>query len=138
MGFETFDKRAATASKSPMVTIQRGGAFSLNEAARQLIGSPEAVELLYDRESQLIGFRPVALTSPRAFPVRPQGQNAKTYMVAGKMFAKHYQLDVSRARRYAVEASNGLLVLDLNSDSVDVTGPRAVAENGQDATEDSG
>ena len=135
MGFETFDKRSAAATKSPMVTIQRGGAFSLNEAARQLVGSPEAVELLYDRERELIGFRPVAPTSPRAFPVRPQGQNAKTYMVSGRTFAKHYQLDVSKARRYAVEASNGILVLDLNSDSVDVTGPRASVDDRQDTLE---
>jgi hypothetical protein len=134
MPFEVFDKRSAAATRSPMVTIQRGGSFSLNEAAKELVGSPEAVELLYDREKKLIGFRPVAPTSPRAFPVRPQGKNAKTYMVAGKAFSNHYGLDTARARRYAVEMSDGVLVLDLNSDSVDVTGPRASAEGGQDTT----
>ena len=125
MPFEVFDKRSAAATKSPMVTIQRGGAFSLNKAAEQLVGSPEAVELLYDPDERLIGFRPVDPASPRAFPVRPQGKNATTFMIAGKMFSKHYKLEADRARRYAVTMQDGILVLDLKSDSVDVTGPRA-------------
>lgn len=124
MAFETFDKRSATATKSPMVTLQRGGPFSLNKAAYHLADSPEAVELLYDRENQLIGFRPVSPSSPRAFPVRPQGKNESTFMIAGQAFAKYYELDTSKARRYAVSKEEDMLVLDLKSDSVEVTGPR--------------
>jgi hypothetical protein len=125
MPFEVFDKRSAAATKSPMVTIQSGGSFSLNKAAEQLVGSPEAVELLYDPDERLIGFRPVDPSSPRAFPVRPQGKNATTYMIAGRAFSKHYELETERARRYAVTMQGDVLVLDLKSDSVDVTGPRA-------------
>jgi hypothetical protein len=131
MPFEVFDKRSAAATKSPMVTIQRGGSFSLNKAAEQLAGSPEAVELLYDPDERLIGFRPVDPASPRAFPVRPQGKNATTYMIAGRAFSKHYKLETSKARRYAVTMSDNILVLDLKSDSVDVTGPRARSEGTQ-------
>ncbi len=125
MPFETFDKRAATASKNPMVTIQRGGSFSFNRAAHKLMGMPETVELLFDRAERLIGFRNVAATSPRAYPVRPQGKNAATFMIAGQAFTKHYDVDTSTARRYSVDMKDGILVLDLKGDSVDVTGPRA-------------
>ena len=125
MPFEEFDKRAATASKSPFVTIQRKGPFGLNKAAFEAMGEPEAVSLLYDRDEKLIGFKPVPLTYARAFPVRAQGKNAVTYMVAGQSFTRHYGIDTSTARRYAVEMRDGVLVLDLNSPSGDVTGPRA-------------
>jgi hypothetical protein len=130
MPFEVFDKRAATATKSPMVTIQRGGHFSLNKPAYQAMGEPETVELLFDREERLVGFRPISSTSPRGFPVKPQGKKSPTtFMVAGKAFAKHYELDVSTARRYGVEMKDGILVLDLNGPSIDVTGPRATMKS---------
>ena len=124
MPFEEFDKRAATASKSPFVTIQRKGPFSFNKAAYELMGKPEAVTLLYDNEEKLIGFKPVPISNPRAFPMRPQ-QNEVTFVVTGQAFTKHYNIDTSTARRYAVEMRDGLLVLDLKSESTDVTGPRA-------------
>lgn len=131
MPFETFDKRSATSNKQPMVTITRGGPFSMNRAAQEAMGSPEYVELLYDRADKLIGFRPSSEDNPRAFPVRSQGKNAATFVVAGQAFAKHYELDTSVARRYSVawKKNEGILVLDLKSDSVDVTGPRAAMKS---------
>lgn len=125
MGFEVFDKRSAGASKHPYVTMQRKGPFSFNQAAFELMGSPEAVELLYDEDTKRIGFRPVAPDRPRAFPVRAQGANSVTHVVAGQSFAKHYELNTSVARRYAPTMEDGILILDLRGDSVDVTGPRA-------------
>jgi len=129
MPFEVFDKRAAVATKNPMVTIQKGGAFSLNRAAYDLMGSPETVELLFDPEDRLIGFRPVSSTSPQAYPIRPQGKNAATFMIAGRAFGKHYGLNTDVARRYSTELQDDILVLDLKSDSIDVTGPRAAAKS---------
>lgn len=125
MGFEVFDKRASGVSKHPYVTVQRKGPFSFNQAAFELMGSPEAVELLYDRDTERVGFRPVAPDRPQAFPVRAQGANSVTHVVAGQSFARYYELDTSVARRYAPTMEDGVLVLDLRGDSVDVTGPRA-------------
>jgi len=137
MPFEPFDKRTAAATKSPMVTIQRQGSFSLNKAAHAAIGSPDAVELLFDRENQLVGFRPVAPTSPRAFPVRPQGPNAGTLMVAGQAFTKYYAIDTSKARRYPIEVRNedgqDILVVDLRGDSIEVTSPAGRRKQIQEA-----
>ena len=127
MPFEVFDKRAATATKAPMATIQKRGMFSINRAAFHAMGEPESVELLYDPTEKLIGFRPVASTSPRGFPVRPQGNNDSTYMIAGRAFTQNYGLDTETARRYAVEVQDGILILDLKSDSTDATGPRTAA-----------
>ena len=130
MGFEVYDKRAAVASKHPYVTIQRAGPFSFNQAAYELMGSPKAVELLYDRDTERVAFRPTAPDRPRAFPVRAQGKNAVTHMVAGQSFTKYYGIDTSVARRYAPTMEDDLLVVDLRGDSVEVTGPRAKATGG--------
>jgi hypothetical protein len=88
------------------------------------MGSPEAVEILYDRDTERIAFLPVSGESPRAFPVRAQGKNEATHMVSGRAFTKHYELDTSVARRYAVTMEDDMLVLDLRADSTDATGPR--------------
>ena len=125
MPFVEFDKRAAVASKSPFVTLQRKGPFSFNQAAYDLLGKPEAVTLLYDEDERVIGFKPTSISNPRAFPLRPQGQNAVTFVVAGQAFAKHFGIDTSTARRYAVEKREDMVILDLKSESTDVTGPRA-------------
>jgi hypothetical protein len=124
VGFEVFNKRAAGISKHPYVTMQRKGPFSFNQAAFELMGSPEAVELLYDKDTERVGFRPVSPDRPQAFPVRAQGKNSVTHIVAGQSFAKHYELDTSVARRYAPVMEDGMLIIDLRGDSVEVTGPR--------------
>jgi hypothetical protein len=89
------------------------------------MGEPKAAELLFDRENRKIGIKPVDPTSPRGFPVRPQGRNGSTFIIAGQSFTKHYGIDTSVARRYAAAKEDDMLVVDLNADSVDVTGPRA-------------
>jgi hypothetical protein len=129
MPFEVFDKKSASASKHPMVSILKQGSFTLNRAAHKLLDEPEMVELLFDPDEKLIGFREVPASNPRAYPVRPQGQNAATFMVAGQAFTKHYDIDTSTARRYSVEMRDNILVLDLKSDSTDVTGPRAAMKS---------
>lgn len=129
MPFEVFDKRAATTSKHPLVTIQKQGSFSLNRAAHKLLGEPDSVELLFDPVEKLVGFREVSSDAPRAYPVRPQGKNAATFMIAGQAFTKYYDIDTSLARRYSVKMQDGIMVLDLKSESTVVTGPRAAMKS---------
>lgn len=129
MPFEVFNKRAATSSKIPMVTVQKDGEFSMNKAAHDAIGAPEAVELLYDREEKLIAFRPTAPDGALAFNVKPQGNNSTGRQIAGKAFAKYYELDVAVARRYTARERDGMLVVDLKEESAIVTGPRAAMKS---------
>ncbi len=125
MGFEAFDKRRVGRTKQALMTIQRGGTFSFNKSAYDLLEQPDALELLYDRERDAVGFRSVKEENPRGFPVRTQGKNSVSYMVAGQAFTNHYEIDTSTARRYPVKLEDGILVLNLRGDSIDVTGPRA-------------
>ncbi len=125
--FEVFDKKSAPSTKEPWVTIQRKGLLSLNRAAAEALGTPEAVELLFDRNAQIVGFRPAELDSPRAFPMRKQGRNPgrnANYLVGGSAFCKYYNIDTSIARRYKPEMNDNVLTVDLKQDYAIATGPR--------------
>ena len=53
--FEVFTRRMVPLVKQPTATLQKRGTMSLNKAAHVALGSPDAVELLYDRAEQIIG-----------------------------------------------------------------------------------
>jgi len=53
------------------VTLGYGRTFYLNEAAFKALGEPEAVELMYDPPTSVIGMRPVDPRRRNAFPVKP-------------------------------------------------------------------
>ncbi len=123
-GFEEFDRRAAPPPVAPFVTLQRRGLISLNKTAYLAMGSPEAVTLLYNPEKRLIALRPADVKSPRAYPVRPQSSGG-TYLVAGSAFTQHHGIDTQVARRYGASVNGNIVVVDLNQDAPEVTGPRA-------------
>lgn len=122
MPWTEFDKRAASASKSPFVTIRKDKGFTLNGAAYRLLGEPDAVTLLYDEDEHLIGFKPASLDYPRAYPLRPQ-QKGTSVTLAGRAFTLHFGIDTETTRRYAVEMRDGVMVLDLDSESTEISGP---------------
>lgn len=118
-----FDKRSRPLADEAYVTIQRRGTFSFNLAARAAIGDPEAVELLYDTEDRLIGFRPVESSHPRAYALRKQGR-ANNWIVGGQAFTKAFKIDTDTAKRYLATAEDGVLIVDLKRPGTDATGVR--------------
>ncbi len=135
MPFERFDKRSVPIAENPFVTIQMRGPLSLNYSAYRTLGEPEAVELLYDRESETVGLRPVSPKESYAFPVRPQGRKDKrpsNYVIAGQAFTKHYGIDTSVAKRYPAEMQGDVLAVDLKRGTV-ATGPRLKGKAGANA-----
>lgn len=131
MPFEVFDKKSVPSTTEPWVTIQKRGLLSLNRTAADALGTPEAVELLFDREAQIIGFRSADLDNPRAFQLRKQGKNPTrnaNFLVAGTAFCNYYKIDTSFARRYKPEMDGDVLTVDLNHDYAIATGPRSKTE----------
>lgn len=114
--FEVFDRRSRPVSHQATVTIQKRGNFSLNKAAFQALGEPEAVELLFDRSERLIGMRPSEVRNRHAYPVRKQ-QNAQSYLVAGNAFNQYYQIETGVTRRWDASIQDGILVIDLKQES---------------------
>jgi hypothetical protein len=114
MPWETFKRQRYAPSDQPLVTLQKKGIFSLNRAAYDALGSPKAVELLYDRNDRLIGLRKVSPVVPHAYKVRMFGKTGMSWLVSGAAFTNYYGIDVSRPVRRAARVEKDTLVLDLN------------------------
>lgn len=131
MPFELFDKRQAPLAKSPSITIQRRGLFSLNRAAHQLMGEPRQVELLFDRRARIIALRPAEVDSPHAYPVRTQSSknNRGTLMIAGTAFTAFYGIDTTASRRWVPHFEDGMLQIDLSGPSTEIIGNRRLNDD---------
>jgi hypothetical protein len=123
--FETFTKRLVPLGKRPFVTIQKRGTISMNKAAYVALGSPQTVELLFDSDERMVGLRPVEFMTEHAYPVRGVGQEPTSYLIAGRAFTKHYEIDTTVSRRWPAELVDDVLSVDLKTDGTVVTSNRA-------------
>lgn len=126
MAFEVFKKSSAPVPSVPSVTIQKRGLISLNRAAFELIRTPEAVELLWDAERQVIGMRPTTLENPDAYPARPQNlkSNRGPILVAGNLFTRYIGLDTTLAKRWVPRVEDDILIIDLTIEGQPVSSNR--------------
>jgi len=125
MPFETFKRQRAPVSKDPAVTIQKRGTFSLNKPAYDELQSPEALEMLCDRENQLIGMRKVDPSTDHAYIVRPLGRGGNNWLISGRAFTVFYDIPTETARRWPGRMDGDMLVVDLKQSGVEVTGNRS-------------
>lgn len=135
MPFEVFDKRMAPLAKAPSVTIQKRGIFSINKAAHKLIGEPETVELLFDKDAKIIALRPS--NELHAYAIRPQSAREKSgqMILSATAFTQYYDLDTSVSRRYPPYVEDGMLCIALNGPSVEVRGNRSKQDDVADEDE---
>lgn len=137
MAFEVFDRRLTPLAKAPTVTIQKRGVMSLNRAAHALIGDADTVELLYDRDVEVIGIRPTSDDVPHAYPVRPQSANKLTgpLLIAGTAFVQYYGIDTTTSRRWTPTVQNSILCIDLKQAGTPIIGNRS-GKTGHEQGED--
>jgi hypothetical protein len=112
--FEVFNKRSLRSGGGPKVTSQRGGIYALNQDAYEALGRPESVELLYDRDEQVMGFRAVPEGVSHAYAVRPQ-KNASSVLVSGRAFNQYYGITIDASRRHPATMIEDVLAVDLKS-----------------------
>lgn len=123
--WETFTRRMIPLVKKPSVTIQKRGTFSFNKAAFVALGSPKAVELLFDKTRKVIGIRPVDPEVEHAYPMRPQANKEDgPFIVAGGAFTKYYGIPTDESRRWLVDIEDGVLLVDLRRPGQVVTSNR--------------
>jgi hypothetical protein len=108
MPFEVFSKRRAATSGRAYVSLQKKGIFALNHAAFALLGEPAAVELLFDVQHQIIGFRASDADSEHAYAVRLNAKGT-SHLISGTLFAKHYGIPIDQAQRWPVDLEDGVL-----------------------------
>lgn len=83
---------------SMYVSLNSLGDIVLNRVAYEQLGEPTAVELLYDRERETIGVKPLNTeTAENAFPVRPRG-NRGGYRIRGNRLLRAFGIDIGRTR----------------------------------------
>lgn len=124
--FETFTKHLVPLKRDPHVTIQRRGTMSLNKSAHVALGSPDAVELLYDCADRIVGLRPVDPRADHAYMVRPS-TNAVSgpFAISAMAFTKFYDIDTTQSLRWAAYVDDGVLCINLNETATPVTSNRA-------------
>lgn len=122
MGFEVFDKRAAPMKGAPSVTVQKRGIVSINGAAHKLIKDAKVVELLFDRDRQVMAIRS-AEPSPRTYVLRDPSPSGQTILSASA-FMDAYGIDTSVSRRYEPFEEDGMLCIDFKGPSIEVRGNR--------------
>lgn len=121
MSFEVFDKRRKRLDVKPTVVIRFNAVFGFNNPAMELMGSPEALLVLFDSEERLIGFTPSTRNDKRAFPIR--GKEGQGRTVSAKNFLVYYGIDHDVSRAYPVEWTGEMLVVDLKAGGKDVSAP---------------
>jgi hypothetical protein len=124
--FESFSRRMMPLKAQPLVTIQKRGAISLNRSAFAALGSPDAVELLFDRDASLVGLRPIDARAENAYQVRPaSGTASGPWVVSAMAFTKFYEIDTTQTRRWTAYLQDGVLCADLTCPGLAVTSNRA-------------
>ncbi|THE19003.1 hypothetical protein E1J17_03290 [Kocuria rosea] len=125
MPFEVFDKRMTPLAKAPSVTIQKRGVISLNKAAHDLVDNAETVELLYDRDRQVMALRAADDSSPHAYAVRNGSRRGPGQaIVSATAFTAHYGIDTTATRRWKPFMEEGMLCVDLSEEGTVITGNR--------------
>jgi hypothetical protein len=111
-GFEVFTGRVHPAGDEAAITIHRRGLVSVNRAAHAALGEPEAVELLYDRNEQLMAMRGVSAELRHAYPLRRQ-RASSSLLVSGRAFTRCYGIPTETACRYPARMLGDVLAVDL-------------------------
>jgi hypothetical protein len=123
MPFEVFDKRMPPLANAPSVTIQKRGVISLNKAAYDLIGNADTVELLFDRDRQVMAVRATDDSSPHAYAVRNGSKRGPGQaIVSATAFTAHYGIDTTATRRWKPFVEDGMLCVDLTEEGTVITG----------------
>ena len=119
-----FKRTNAPRAHGPALTVTTGGTLNLNVAAFELLGQPEAVNLLYARDERIIGLRPARRDELDAYPVR-SSRPGRPPMVSAKAFCEPIGADLTSARRYPLVLDDGIGRVDLKESGTVVTSNRA-------------
>ncbi|WP_062737489.1 hypothetical protein [Kocuria turfanensis] len=107
------------------MTIQKRGVISLNKAAHDLIGNAETVELLFDRDRQVMAVRATDDSSPHAYVVRNGSKRGPGQaIVSATAFTAHYGIDTTATRRWKPFVEDDMLCVDLTTEGTVITGNR--------------
>lgn len=124
--FESFSRRMLPLKADPRVTIQKRGTISLNRSAFAALGSPDAVELLYDRERGIVGLRSIDPKADNAYQVRRSSPSASgPWVISAMAFTRFYDIDTSVSLRWPAYLDDDILCANITEDGTPVSSNRA-------------
>jgi hypothetical protein len=122
--WERLQKRLRLSDEEPSIGISRRGELNLNRAAYERLGSPERVEVLFDRVEKLIGLRAVKRGKDEGYSVY---QGGSFWRISAKPLARLFGLGGRPARRYSVVLVGDVLTLDLKEEEAPASAEKAEA-----------
>ena len=121
--FEPF-RRATPRAEGPTATLTERGVLTLSREAVELIGSPEHVRLLWDRDARVLGVQAASTDHPDALRLSiTRGMGARN--IAAKDFARWADIDLTPTRRWPAHLDGEVLCVDLSTPGTKVTSNRA-------------
>lgn len=112
--WEVFKHQGSRSATVMRASLSVRGVVTLNQVSYEALLQPEAIELLFDGEEQLIGLRPTSADVRHSYPVRKQGKN-KSYLIGAKAFCNYYNIVLQETVAFdEVKIESGIMILDLN------------------------
>ncbi len=100
------------------VTVEIKGRITVSAEASRVFGTPEAVEMLYDRHKNVLAIRPASLKTRYALRTGPRKPRptagAGSFTISGIGFCRYFGIPTTTSRRFRVEVFDGMLIADLN------------------------
>jgi hypothetical protein len=115
------------------VTMNMHGNIKMSRVTYELMGSPKAFNLLYDKTNNRIGLKPCALATRNAYLAAVAGPTGSKQVRAHRLVAEH-RIDLPYTVQFtdAEIDEDGTLVLDIRTAKESA---RAVAQRARRATE---
>lgn len=113
-GFEVWDRTvqapAGREKKVAFVSVRVGGVIGLNKAAREMLGRPEAVKVMFDPKRGRIGLIATSLDEENSYEIC---QYSGCQISCKKLF-DYYGITITKARRYYdIQMIDGILVVNI-------------------------
>jgi hypothetical protein len=142
VAFEVYQSKTLSRRHTPVITVQKSGAISINRAGYAALGEPQHVLLLRDADENLIAVQAADADEVHAQVVRllNPARGSGPVVVPASGFVREAGIDTSVARRWPARHDNDMLIVDLNTDGVEVVSnrERARAANLEDEQPDVG
>lgn len=113
--WEEFTQKSTYRTEMIRVSLNGRGHFLLNQKAVAELGDPEAVVLLFERASRLIGLKPCAADVEHSYELKRQS-SSQNYFLRAKSFCNYYSINVGDSVVFNdVRVENGMIVLSLDN-----------------------
>ena len=97
-------------------TMNRQGDIVISRVTYEMLGSPKAFNILYDKTNNRIGLKPAALAAKNAYPARVSN-HAGAKMIRGHRLTREHRIDLPHTVQFvgAQIDEDGILILDLRT-----------------------